>query len=423
MTLPYDLLLTGGRVVDPAQSLDGDYDVAVRDGRIAAILRSDENCAATKRIDVRGQLVLPGLIDTHAHVFQHVTGRFGLEADLCGVESGVTTLIDQGGPSCMTLPAFREFVVRPKRTRVYAYLSSYLVGGMEGHYYPALYRPDCVDVDATVKAALANTDIVKGFKAHAELGGFARWGIEVMRQAAEIARRADMPLYIHFGQLWPLPAEGANGVDADAILADVLPLLKAGDILAHPFTRHPGGFVDRQGRVHGIVREALARGLKIDVGHGSHFSYRMARIALDAGIVPHTLGADMHGYNTDVPAPPGTPAVHSDSEHMFFGKVRFSLVSAMTAMLALGLPLEQVVRMVTTNVVDIFGLPKELGTLAVGSPADVSVLDDERGRWVLRDNEGTQVVADRQLRPAFCLKDGVRIDARASILPKLEAAA
>ena len=423
MTLPYDLLLAGGRVVDPAQSLDGDYDVAVRDGRIAAILRSDENCEAMKRIDVRGKLVLPGLIDTHAHVFQHVTGRFGLEADLCGVESGVTTLIDQGGPSCMTLPAFREFVVRPKRTRVYAYLSSYLVGGMEGHYYPALYRPDCVDVDATVKAALANTDIVKGFKAHAELGGFARWGIEVMRQAAEIARRAEMPLYIHFGQLWPLPAEGANGVDADAILADVLPLLKAGDILAHPFTRHPGGFVDRRGRVHGIVREALARGLKIDVGHGSHFSYRMARIALDAGIVPHTLGADMHGYNTDVPAPPGTPAVHSDSEHMFFGKVRFSLVSAMTAMLALGLPLEQVVRMVTTNVVDIFGLPKELGTLAVGNPADVSVLDDERGRWVLRDNEGTQVVADRQLRPAFCLKDGVRIDARASILPKLEAAA
>ena len=423
MTLPYDLLLTGGRVVDPAQSLDGHHDVAVRDGRIAAILRSDENCEARKRIDVRGKLVLPGLIDTHAHVFQHVTGRFGLEADLCGVESGVTTLIDQGGPSCMTLPAFREFVVRPKRTRVYAYLSSYLVGGMEGHYYPALYRPDCVDVDATVKAALANTDIVKGFKAHAELGGFARWGIEVMRQAAEIARRAEMPLYIHFGQLWPLPAEGANGIDADAILADVLPLLKAGDILAHPFTRHPGGFVDRQGRVHGIVREALARGLKVDVGHGSHFSYRMARIALDAGIVPHTLGADMHGYNTDVPAPPGTPAVHSDSEHMFFGKVRFSLVSAMTAMLALGLPLEQVVRMVTTNVVDIFGLPKELGTLAVGNPADVSVLDDERGRWVLRDNEGTQVVADRQLRPAFCLKDGVRIDARASILPKLEAAA
>ncbi len=417
-----DLLLEGGHLVDPGQQRDGRFDIAVRDGRIAAVLAPGAPVQAAERMDVRGRLVLPGMIDTHAHVFQHVTGRFGLDADLCGVRSGVTTLIDQGGPSCMTLPAFREYVVKAKRSRVFAYLSAYLVGGMEGHYYPSLYKPDCLDVQATVKSALANADIVKGFKAHAELGGFARWGIEVMRQSAEIARQAGMPLYIHFGQLWPLPAEGANGVDPDTILADVVPLLKAGDILAHPFTRHPGGFVDRQGRVHGIVREALARGLKVDVGHGSHFSYKMARIALDAGIVPHTLGADMHGYNTHVPAPPGTPAVHSDTEHMFFGKVRFSLASAMTAMLALGLPLDQVVAMVTRNVVDIFGLPPELGTLAVGHPADISVLHDERGRFVLKDNEGTELLAAQRLRPAFCLREGVRFDADASILPEPAAA-
>jgi len=422
MDAPFDLVLAGGRLIDPARSIDGAFDLAISAGRIAAVLPRGAPAEARERIDVRGRLVIPGMIDTHAHVFQYVTGRFGLEADLCGVRSGVTTLIDQGGPSCMTLPAFREFVVKPKRTRVYAYLSAYLVGGMEGHYYPALYRPDCLDVDATVKAALANTDIVKGFKAHAELGGFARWGIEVMRQSAEIARRAAMPLYIHFGQLWPLPEEGANGVDADTILAGVVPLLKAGDILAHPFTRHPGGFVNREGQVHAIVREALERGLKIDVGHGSHFSYRMARIALDAGILPHTLGADMHGYNTTVPAPAGTPEEHADKEHMFFGSQRFSLTSAMTAMLALGLPLQHVVRMVSCNVVDVFGLPKELGTLAPGNPADVSVLHDERGRWALRDNEGTQLVGERLLRPAFCLKDGVRFDADASILPVAEAA-
>jgi len=418
----FDLVLTGGHLVDPAQGRDGAFDLAIRAGRIAAVLPAGTVVAAHQRMDVRGRLVIPGMIDTHAHVFQHVTGRFGLEADLCGVRSGVTTLIDQGGPSCMTLPAFREFVVKAKHSRVFAYLSAYLVGGMEGHYYPALYRPDCLDVAATVKSALANTDIVKGFKAHAELGGFARWGIEVMRLSAAIAAQARMPLYIHFGQLWPLPEAGTDGVDADRILADVVPLLKAGDILAHPFTRHPGGFVNRQGQVHGIVREALDRGLKVDVGHGSHFSYKMARIALDAGIVPHTLGADMHGYNTAVPAPPGTPAEHPDAEHMFFGKQRFSLASAMTAMLALGLPLQQVVRMVTCNVVDVFGLPQELGTLAVGHPADVSVLHDERGRWALCDNEGTQLVGERLLRPEFCLRDGVRFEADASILPEAQAA-
>lgn len=418
----FDVVLEGGHLVDPRQGLDGNFDIGISNARIAAIAPAGQLGPAKERINVAGRLVIPGMIDTHAHVFEYVTGRFGLEADMCGVYSGVTTLIDQGGPSCMTLPAFREYVVKPKKSRVFTYLSSYLVGGMEGHYYPSLYKPDCLDVDATVKAALANTDIVKGFKAHAELGGFARWGIEVMRQSAQIARTAKMPLYIHFGQLWPLPAEGENGVDPDTILAQVVPLLKAGDILAHPFTRHPGGFVNRQGQVHGIVKEALSMGLKVDVGHGSHFSYKMARIALDAGIMPDTLGADMHGYNTAVPAPPGTPDEHSDQEHMFFGKVRFSLASAMTAMLALGIDLEQVVRMVTCNVVDTFGLPTDLGTLALGNPADISVLNDERGSWALRDNEGTQLIGDRLLSPAFCLKDGLRFDCNASILPLVQAA-
>lgn len=419
----YDLVLRGGRVIDPAQNLDGIYDVAVKAGRIAAVLPSIAPSSAGESLDVAGKLVLPGLIDTHAHVFQYVTGRFGLEADLCGVRSGVTTLVDQGGPSCMTLPAFREFVVNQKQSRVLAFLSSYLVGGMEGHYYPALYKPDCIDVDATVKAALENRDIVKGFKAHAELGGFARWGIEVMRLSAEIGKQAELPVYIHFGQLWDLPEGGANGVDPDTILEQVVPLLKPGDILAHPFTRHPGGFVSREGKVHPVVKEALARGLKTDVGHGSHFSYRMARIALDAGIVPDTLGADMHGYNTRVPKPAGTPDAHPDKEHMFFGRTRFSLASAMTSMLALGVPLEKIVPMVTLNPAKMLGLESELGLLKPGVAADVTVLHDERGRWTLRDNEGNEVRSERMLRPHFCLRAGRRHDADASILPPLAQAA
>ena len=420
--MQYDLLLRGGRVIDPAQGIDGAFDVAVKDGKIAAVTANIVSSSARQVADVSGKLVLPGLIDTHGHVFQYVTGRFGLDADLVGVHSGVTTLFDQGGPSCMTLPAFREYVVNAKKSRVVAFLSAYLVGGIEGHYYPSLYKPDCVDVDATVRSAKDNADIVRGFKAHAELGGFARWGIEVMRLAAEIGRQANLPLYLHFGQLWPLPESGANGVDPDTILTQVVDLLKPGDVLAHPFTRHPGGFVNREGKVHPIVKEALARGLKVDVGHGSHFSFKMARIALDAGILPDTLGADMHGYNTKVPKPRGTPDKHSDDAHMFAGETRFSLASTMTAMLACGLTIEQIVPMVTSNCAKLAGMEDTIGTLRPGVEADVSVLHDDRGRWVLQDNEKTQVVTDRMLTPAFCLRAGKRFDADASILPVAQAA-
>jgi len=188
----FELVLKGGRVIDPAQGIDGIQDVAIADGKIAAV--GPDLSGSGEVIDVSGALVLPGLIDTHAHVFRHVTGRFGLDADLVGVSSGVTTLVDQGGPSLMTFPAFRSYVVEPAATRVYAFLSAYLVGGMEGHYYPELYGPHGIDVDGTVKAALANRDLVKGIKAHAEIGGFSRWGMEAFRLSKQSSREARLPL-------------------------------------------------------------------------------------------------------------------------------------------------------------------------------------------------------------------------------------
>jgi dihydroorotase len=420
---PYDVLLRGGHVICPASNINGVMDVAVRDGKIAAVQKDILPTSAKETIDLRGRIVLPGMIDTHAHVYRYVSGRFGMDADLVGVHSGVTTVIDQGGPSCMTLPGFRHFVVNTAKSRVYAFLSSYLVGGLEGHLYPTLYSPDCINIQATVDAAKANTDIVRGIKGHAEIGGFARWGIKVLQMSSEIGRKTNLPLYVHFGQLWGLPRSGANGEDADTILERVIPELRPGDILAHPFTRHPGGFVNREGQVHEVIQAALARGLKVDVGHGSHFSYRLARKALEAGIVPDTLGADMHGYNTHVPAPPGTPAEHDDEEaNPFAGQAKFSLTQAMSSMLALGLTLEQVVPMVTTNAAAMIGKQGEHGTLRVGAAADVSVLADQRGRFILADNEKTQVVAERLLQPLFCLLDGKRYDANANILPVAVAA-
>jgi len=419
----YDLILQGGHVICPASGIDGVMDVAVADGKIAQVAKSVIPSSAKSVIDVRGKLVLPGMIDTHAHIYRYVTGRFGLDADMVGVQSGVTALIDQGGASCMTFPGFRHFVAEPAASRCYAFISAYLVGGLEGHYYPQLYSPEGVDVNATVAAAKANRDLVKGVKAHAEIGGYARWGTKVMELGAQIGRDANLPVYVHFGQLWSLPPEGANGVDGDTIIERTVALLRPGDILAHPFTRHPGGFVDKSGKVHPIVRAAIDMGLKIDVGHGSHFSYKVARRALDAGVVPHTLGADMHGYNTFLPPPPGTPTEHPDEEnHPFAGQARFSLSQAMSSMLALGLTLQQVVPMVTSNAAQMAGLPDEIGALRPGMAADVSVLDDVRGRFKLQDNERTVITAERLLEPAFCLRAGRRYDAIAPILPRAIAA-
>ncbi len=419
---PYDLLLRGGHVIDPATGLDGIADIAIKDGRIAAI-NEDLRGPAAETIDVAGRIVLPGMIDTHAHIYTYVSGRFGLPADMVGVQSGVTTVVDQGGASCMTFPGFRKFIAEPAKSRVLSFLSAYVVGGLEGHFYPSLYGPEGVDVAATVKTALANRDLIRGIKVHAEVGGVTRWGYEVLCKAAEIGREADLPVYMHFGQMWALP-DGSNGVDPDEILPEVVKLMRPGDILAHPFTRHPGGFVDKQGKLHPIVQVALDRGLKVDVGHGSHFSFRMARLALDAGVLPDTLGADMHGYNTRMTPPPGTPATHPDDEeaHPFAGAARFSLCYAITELLALGLALPQIVPMVTTNAAAMLGLSDEIGTLKPGAIADVSVLADERGRFKLGDNEGTEVIADRMLTPLFCLRAGIRHDAGAPILPEVLAA-
>ena len=217
---------------------------------------------------------------------------------------------------------------------------------------------------------------------------------------------------------------GANGEDADTILERVIPELRPGDILAHPFTRHPGGFVNREGQVHEVIQAALARGLKVDVGHGSHFSYRLARKALDAGIVPDTLGADMHGYNTYVPPPPGTPAEHDDDEaHPFAGQAKFSLTQAMSSMLALGLThgAGRADGDDQRRSDDRHG-GRDRHAAGPASTADVSVLVRSAWPFILRDNEKNQVVAERLLQPLFCLRAGKRYDANANILPEAIAA-
>ena len=413
MDSQFDLLLRGGRVIDPASGRDGVADLAVSGGRIAAIESSLPDDAAQQVIDVAGKIVTAGMIDTHAHVYQHVTGRFGLNADMVGVRSGVTTVVDQGGPSCMTIPGFRHFVVEPSATRVLCFISAYLVGGLEGHLYPSLYGPDQVDVKATVRAARANADIVRGVKAHAEIGGASRWGLEVIKLGKRISSELSVPLYIHLGQIWPVK-DGAT-IDPDEVVRELMPLMESGDVLAHPFTRHPGGFVSATtGEVHPVVWAALERGVTVDVGHGSHFSFEMARRTIAAGIRPYTLGADMHGYNVRVP---GDGDAASRLENPFSGVAPFNLTHAMTELLTLGLSLPEVVATVTSNPARMLKLQDSIGALSPGREADVSVLDLLRGRFTLSDNSGEQVIAHEMLTPAFALRAGKMQAADSALIP------
>jgi dihydroorotase len=191
--------------------------------------------------------------------------------------------------------------------------------------------------------------------------------------------------------------------------------MDAGDVLAHPFTRHPGGFIDETtGEVHPAVLAALERGVQVDVGHGSHFSFEMARRVIEAGIKPNTLGADMHGYNVRL------PRADNDTERQanpFFGVAPFNLTNAMTKLLALGLPLGEVIATVTSGPARLLRLADSLGSLRVGREADISVLDLRDGGFELSDNSGETVIASQMITPSFALRAGKRHEATSPLVP------
>ena len=409
----FDLLVRGGRVLDPASGLDAVLDVAIAGGKVAAVEPSLPPASARRTVNARGRLVIPGMIDTHAHVYEHVTGSFGLNPDLVGVRAGVTTIVDQGGAGALTLMGFRKFVAEPARTRVLAFISNYLVGGLSGHRYTALYGPHGIDVRETVKAIEDHRDLVKGIKAHGEVGGYSRWGVETLRLAKEASRRGRVPVYVHLGRLWA-EADGTR-IDPDAVVPEVVPLLDPGDVLAHPFTKNAGAFVSRDGVVHPLIFEAVRRGVRIDVGRGGHMSFAAARAVLDAGLVPFTVGGDVHGYTIgrreDASWDQGyfdERGGESTATSRPIGGARVgSLVQVLNELLALGISLTDVVRMVTSNAATLLGLDGEIGTLAPGAAGDVSVLSLDHGEWILSDSLGAELRATVRLRPELAIRGGV----------------
>jgi dihydroorotase len=416
-----DLILRGGRVLDPARGLDAVMDVAIHEGRIAAVEPSLPARAARRTLRVRDRLVIPGMIDTHAHVYEHVTGSFGLNPDLVGVRAGVTTAVDQGGAGSLTLMGFRKFIAEPAKTRVLAFVSNYLVGGLSGHRYTALYGPHGIDVRETVKAIEANRDLVKGIKAHGEVGGYSRWGVDTLRLAKEASRQAKVPVYVHLGRLWA-EADGSR-IDPDTVVPEVVALLDPGDILAHPFTKNAGAFVSREGTVHPLIFEAVRRGVRIDIGRGGHMSFAAARAVLDAGFLPFTVGGDVHGYTIARLEDGSWDKGYFEERGRDGAAARpiggdrvFSLAQVLNELLALGLPLVDVVRMVTANAATVLGLEGEIGTLAPGASGDVTVLAVEHGEWTLSDSLGVELRSTVRLRPELAVRCGVVHEADSPLL-------
>ncbi|HVY15814.1 MAG TPA: amidohydrolase/deacetylase family metallohydrolase [Rhodopila sp.] len=422
----YDIVLKGGRVIDPATDTDAILDVAVADGKIAAVGPDLAAGPKTTVTDVKGMVVTPGLIDTHAHIYEHVTGDFGLNADLVGVRGGVTTVVDQGGASALTFAGFKQFVAAPAQSRVLAFISTYLAGGLLGHKYVDLYGPTGINVAAIVKTARENLDLVKGIKAHAEPGGFSRWGIEALKMAKQASRELGLPVYVHLGTLWP-QKEGTS-VDPQTIIEQVVPLLDAGDVLAHPFTRYPSGFVSADGTIHPLVHEALAKGVTIDVGRGAHFSFDNARAVIGAGILPTTLGADLHGYNIKFPdGGRWYRGMFTDTEEMeppedasLPFSTPYGIHHTMSELMALGVPLPKVVAMATSNAAKLLRMEDTIGALKPGMDADVSIFRVLEGEWTLRDSNGVAVVTHQLLHPENVVRAGKVVTADSPLLPDLQ---
>ncbi len=388
----YDLVITGGRVIDPASGLDGRAQVAVTDGRIAAVAPELAPFDAARTIDAAGQIVCPGLIDFHVHVYEWVT-NFGLPPDEAGVHAGATTIVDQGSAGAWTVGGFKAHIADRAETDVRCFVSANLAGalkgGMEG---TVLNNPGITRIEAIEQAARDYPGLIKGIKSHGESGGFSQWGTEVLEMAVEAGRRTGLPLYVHTGELFPVFED--TRPEPDSVLRRVVPLLRAGDTLAHVYSTMPDGIMGASADVPAIVFEALERGIHFDIGYGVNFSYAIARKMMEAGVLPNTIASDVHSdFN----------AYHDDST------LDYSLCGAMTRLWALGMALNDVIRRTTLNPAKILGEAHEIGTLAVGSRADITVLDQVAGKWALPDSTGEILTVDERLVPALVLREGREI--------------
>ena len=376
-------LLKGGRLIDPASGRDGLFDIRVRNGVVDAIGSNIAPEGATV-LDVQDHIVTPGLIDVHLHLMKGL-GAFGVDPDIFGVGSGVTTVVDAGSAGHSLLTVFRDYVTNNARTRVLNYINLSTLGGVAGPGFGILADPRLIDEEKIEKTVETHRDIIVGIKIKATGGALGAEGLKPLARARKLGDQLKLPLLVHIGESWSKNAEPVH-------VGDVLKYLRAGDIVTHMFTVHPGGLLDGNGRLWPQVRDAKASGVLMDVGHGLHnLNFDVARKVLDQGLHPDGVSTDGHRGNRHGPV--------------------YDLPTTMAKLMALGFSLNQVVEMATVNAARLLGRRGELGTLRIGGTADISVLRVQDRPWQAVDSQKGMIPAHQALVPVYAIRGGILYDA------------
>ena len=371
----YDLVLKGGVVIDPAQDMRGALDVAVQDGKIAAVAANIPASEARRVIHVPGKTVTPGLIDLHTHVFDGVAAN-GVHPDIAGVHAGVTTVVDAGSSGCATFSAFPRHILPKCETEVIPLLHICQTGLATN---PDIIAESSIDLESTLKVAREHKGLIKGIKARMVSPALEIFGMEMPRLAKRAARESGVPLMVHIG-------DTTKRYDPN-VIRELLPLLEPGDIVTHLFTANPGGVLDTNGKLVPEAKELAARGVWLDTAHGRmNFGFNVGRRVLDQGLTPHCI-------STDLTIPGRANTVHS-------------MVEIMARFLGMGFTLEQVIAMSTVNPARAIGEVTRLGSLAVGRQADISVLEVRDGRWVVYDTLRDSMKIDKTVVPVLTVKRG-----------------
>ena len=375
MTAPYDLLLAGGTLVDPAQGARAATNVAFAAGNVAAVGPHLSAADAKDTVDCSGRIVAPGMIDLHVHVFWGVS-HYGIEPDPHCVAKGVTTAVDAGSAGADTFPGFRKYVIDVSATRLFAQLNI-SSQGMLTREIGELDDLRYASVPKAIAMIERHRDVILGVKVRLTRNSIVsrESGIRPLYLAREAADAVRLPIMVHPQDAW------CDSLD------DILAVMRGGDILTHCFHGDSHGILDGDGKVRRSVREAIERGVIFDVGHGrGSFSWEVAERALEQGIGPTTISSDLHVYNVDGPV--------------------YDLATTVSKFLHLGLSLEGALHKVTATPARVLGMSDQIGTLRVGAWGDAVVFDLQQGQFELHDARGETRVGRQRLVPTAVVRGG-----------------